>query len=67
MTEEYIDKHYDLIIGHESDIESRMTEGDCTAEELKKCNRWFIDSFTAAGENVVLIEDDFESATAGLF
>ena len=67
MTEDYIDRHYDLIIGHESDIESRITEADCTAEELKKCNRWFIDSFTAAGENVVLIEDDFESATASLF
>ena len=66
MTEEYIDSHYDLVLGHESDIESRLIEADCTAEELKQCNRWFIDAFSAAGENVVLIEDDYEKTLEGL-
>ena len=59
MTEEYIDKHYDDIIAHESDIESRLIAEDCTMEDLKQCNRWFIDAFGEAGEKVVLIEDNF--------
>ena len=32
---------------------------DCTMEDLKQCNRWFIDAFGEAGEKVVLIEDNF--------
>ena len=60
MTEDYIDKHYDDIIKHESDIESRMIEADCTKEGLKKCNRWFIDAFGNADEKPVVIAEDFE-------
>lgn len=66
MTEDYIDRHYNEIIGLESVIESRMTEADCTKEGLKQCNRWFIDAFGSAGENVVLIEGDFENTIARL-
>ena len=62
MTEEYIDAHYDDILRHESDVESRLVEADCTPEGLKQCNRWFIDAFGAAGEDVVLIEHDYEAA-----
>lgn len=60
MTEDYIDKHYDDIVGHESDIESRITEADCTKEELKQYNRWYIEAFGKAGEKIVLIEKDFD-------
>lgn len=60
MTEDYIDGHYDDIIGHESEIESRMEKDYCTKEKLKQCNRWFIDAFSNAGEKVVIIEDDFK-------
>lgn len=66
MTEEYIERHFDGIIAHESDIESRQAEADCTPDELKACNRWFIDTFGGAGEKVVLIEDDYEKALAKL-
>ena len=66
MTEDYIDGHYDDIIGHESEIESRKEEADCTKERLTQCNRWFIDAFTGAGEDVVLIEDDFDKALESL-
>ena len=59
MTEDYIENHFDEIIMHESAVESRLTEADCTAESLKKDNRQFIDSFCRAGEEVVLIEEDF--------
>ena len=66
MSEEYIEGHYKEIIGHESEIESRLKKADCTMEGLKQCNRWFIDAFGSAGEKVVLIEDDFNKAVAGL-
>lgn len=59
MTEEYIEEQFDEIIGHESEIESRLIKAVCTADDLKQCNRWFIDTFGSAGENVVFIEDDF--------
>ena len=66
MTEKYIDEHFDEIIGHESAIESRRVEAVCTIDELKQCNRWFIDSFGQAGEKVTLIEDSFETVMEGL-
>ena len=62
MTEEYIDNHFSEIIGHESEIESRLIEADCTPDALKECNRWFIDTFGSVGEKVVLIEDDYNKA-----
>ena len=65
MTEAYIDGHFAEITGHESEIEKRLIEADCTAEELKKDNRRYIDAFSAAGEEVVLI-DDFEKTLADL-
>ena len=64
MTEEYIDKHYDDIVRHESDIESRMTAADCTKKDLKQCNRWYIEAFGKAGEKLVLIEKDFDDVIA---
>ena len=66
MTEEYIETHFDEIIGHESEIESRLIQEDCTIGDLKECNRWFIEAFGNAGERVTLIEDDFKEATAQL-
>ena len=60
MTEEYIENHFSEIIGHESEVESRLTEADFTMDELKQWNRWYMDPFGSAGEKVVLIEDDFE-------
>ena len=56
----------DDIIGHESEIESRLIKEDCTINDLKQCNRWFIDTFGSAGEMVMLIEDDFGKALAGI-
>ena len=59
MTEEYIEDHFEEIIGHESDIESRSVKADCSLDELKKSNRWFIDVFSNAGEEVVIIDKDY--------
>ena len=66
MTEDYIDKHFDDIIRHESDIESRMIETDCTKEDLKQCNRWFIEAFGHAGEKALIIAEDYKEAIAQL-
>ena len=66
MTEEYIDHHFDEILAHESDIESRVVEADCTPDDLKENNRWFIDIFGGAGEEIVIIENDYDSAFSNL-
>ena len=66
MTEEYLERHFDEIIAHESDIESRLIEADVTLEGLKACNRWFIDRFGRAGEKLVFIENDYDKALANL-
>ena len=66
MSEEYIEQHFDKILAHESDIESRQIAGDCTINELKECNRWFIDAFGGAGEKIVMVEDNYDSIMANL-
>ena len=66
MTEKYIEDHFSEIIGHESEIESRLIEADCTPDDLKECNRWFIDTFGSTGEKVVVIEDDYNKALTDL-
>ena len=62
MTETYIDKHFDEIIGHESDIEARLFPSDCTTAGLKEDNRHTIDGFRRFGEKVLLIDTDYEQA-----
>ena len=59
MTDAYIDTHFDEIIGHESEIESRLLAADCTIGSLKADNRNCIDGFLKAGERVVLIDKSF--------
>ena len=66
MSEEYIEDHFDAIIVHESEVENRLIKADCTADDLKQCNRWFIDLFSSVGEKVVIIEDDFDKTLAKL-
>ena len=61
MTDRYIDNHFSDIKSHASDVESRLDDSDCTADWLKTDNRMIIEGFTKAGENVVLIEDDYDS------
>lgn len=60
MTAEYIEKHFDEIIRHESAVETRLLEADCTVAGLTADNRRYIDGFRNAGERIVLIDDDYE-------
>ena len=43
-----------------SDIEFRLEDGYCTAGFLKKENRKYIEGFAGAGEQVTLIDSDYE-------
>ena len=66
MTEEYIKSHFDSIIRHESDIESRLVENDVTVDGLTAENQRMIEGFSDAGEEVVLIGSDYEQSITEL-
>ena len=66
MTEAYIDAHFDEIRARACVIEARPDDSYCTAERLKVDNRSCIDGFRAAGERVVLIEEDWEESIRAL-
>ena len=67
MSERYIGNHFGEIIGHESDIESRPAGADSTLmDALKADNRRMIDGFREAGEEIVLIDDDYEGTIGKL-
>ena len=59
MSERYIEEHFGEIIGHESEIESRLVDSDCTPNSLKADNQIMIDGFQNAGERVVRIDSDY--------
>ena len=60
MSENYLEIHFGVIIGHESEIESRLVYADCTMDVLKADNKSIIDGFQRAGEQVMVIEKDYE-------
>ncbi len=60
MTEEYIENHFDEIIGYESEIEIRIPDEDYTHESLREDNQSIIEKFQRSGEPVTLIEDNYE-------
>ncbi len=60
MSESYIENHFGEIIGYESEIEVRMIDADCTVDSLKTDNKSIIDGFQHAGEQIVLIDSDYE-------
>ena len=59
MSERYIENHFGEIIGHESEIESRLVDADCTMDGLKADNRRIIKGFQDVGEQIVLIDSDY--------
>jgi len=60
MSNKYIEDHFSEIIGHESEIETRLINEDCTKESLKADNKSIIDGFQRVGEQVVLIVSNYE-------
>lgn len=65
MTDNYIETHFDEIKIHSSDIESRLND-DCTIDSLKEDNRQYIEGFRRAGEQVVIIDGDYEQTIGKL-
>ena len=62
MTDGYIDTHFDEIMAHASDIESRLDDSGCTADFLKAENRKYVQGFQTAGEEATWIERDYSKA-----
>ena len=62
MTDSYIDAHFEEIKDHASDIESRLEDSYCTIGSMKAENWKYIEGFQQAGENIVLINTDYEKA-----
>ncbi len=62
MSERYIENHFNDIIGHESEIESRFVDTDSTKDVLKEDNKRMADGFERAGEQVSLIDLNYEQA-----
>lgn len=60
MSDAFIDTHIDEIRNHASDIETRLFDTDDTPDALKADNHHFINSFSLSGEEVVLIDKEFE-------
>ena len=60
MSEEYIDSHFEQIKEHAFDIEARLDDDYCTAERMKRENRRIAAAFRDAGEQVAIIEEDYE-------
>ncbi|MBQ5991787.1 MAG: adenylate kinase [Clostridia bacterium] len=66
MTDAYIDAHFDAILSHACDIETRLDDSDSTPERLKTDNRGVIKGFLAAGEPVMRIDADWEATVEAL-
>ena len=65
MTDNYIETRFDEIKSHSSDIESRLND-DCSIDSLKEDNRRYVEGFQRAGEQVVLIDGDYNKAIGAL-
>ena len=66
FSDAYIDAHFDAITSHASDVENRLDDSDCTKDWLMECNHDFIEGFKKAGEEVTLIESDYEKTIESL-
>ena len=60
MNDEYIDTHFDEIMEHASDIESRLDDSSITKESLKADNHTYIYGCQQNNEQITLIASNFE-------
>ena len=59
MSDEYINSHFEEIKSHGSDIETRLDDSYCTAEQLKQDNHRIIDGYRSTGEQITLITENY--------
>lgn len=62
LSDAYIDSHFDNINKYASCIESRLNDDYCTADLLKRENRFYLEGFGKYGSDLVLIENDYSEA-----
>jgi hypothetical protein len=62
MSDEYIDSHFEEIKAHGSDIEKRLDDSYCTAEQLKQDNHQIIEGYQSNGEQITLITENFDDS-----
>ena len=62
MSDEYIDSHFEEINSRGSDIETRLDDSDCTAEQLKQDNHQIIEGYQSNGEQITLITEYFDDS-----
>ena len=67
MTDAYIDAHFHEIKKYGSAIESRLDDTNCKIDSLKKDNRIYIEGYERSGEQVTLIDSDYDSTIQTLF
>ena len=66
MTDTYIDAHFDKIRNHASDMEKRLYDTDYTSDSLKADNHFYIDAFTQSGEEITLIDGNYDETILAL-
>lgn len=66
MTDDYIGEHYNQIMEHASDIETRMDDSDCTSNQLKQDNHFYIEGCRNSGNSVTMIGDNYEESINGI-
>ena len=66
MTDKYIDTHFDEIKEYASTIESRLDDTSCTTQSLKADNQAYIQGFQENGEQITLIDTDFDRTIKNL-
>ncbi len=62
LSDSYIDSNFDKIVSHASDIEARLDDSYLTRDFVKAENEGFIKMFEKAGEEVTVIDGDYEAA-----
>ncbi len=66
MTDAYIESHYEEILRHRSEIETRLDVIDSSKEQLKRDNRFYIEGCSKHNLPVTIIDSDYESVMASL-
>ena len=66
MSDEYIDAHFEEIKSHASDIERRLDDSYCTADQLKQDNHQIVDGYRSNGEQITLITENFDDSIKGV-
>ena len=61
LSDSYIDSNFDKILSHASDIEARLDDSYLTRDFVKAGNESFIKMFEKAGEEVTVIDGDYEA------